>query len=229
MNERIRKLREQSLNAVNKISIERALLLTEFYKSDKARGKSIPELRALSFKYILGKKDIHVNNGELIVGERGPEPKATSTYPEVCLHNLNDLEMIDNRKKVSFKADEKVKKVYKEQIIPYWEKRSIREIIFSRLSTEWKEAYEAGVFTEFLEQRAPGHTVLGKKMFETGMVDLIREIDESITKLDLINDPDSSSKIEELNAMRISAQELSCMRKGMQRNLRDCPQLKKTP
>lgn len=206
MNERIRKLREQSLNAVNKISTERALLLTEFYKSDEARGKSIPELRALSFKYILDNKVIHVNDGELIVGERGPEPKATSTYPEVCLHNLNDLEMIDNREKVSFKADKKVKEIYEEHIIPYWEKRSIREIMFSRLSTEWNEAYEAGVFTEFLEQRAPGHTVLGKKMFESGMEDIIEEIDESTAKLDLINNPESPAKLEELNAMRISAQ-----------------------
>ncbi|MCK5004925.1 MAG: glycyl radical protein [Candidatus Aminicenantes bacterium] len=206
MNERIKKLREQSLNAVNKISVERAILITEFYKSDEARGKSVPEQRALSFKYVLENKAIPVNDGELIVGERGPEPKATSTYPEVCLHNINDLEMIDNREKVSFEADEKVKEIYKEQIIPYWEKRSIRDIMFSRLPREWKDSYEAGVFTEFLEQRAPGHTVLGEKMFQNGMEDIIAEIDESIAKLDLINNPDSPAKIEELNAMRISAE-----------------------
>ena len=206
MNERIKKLREQSLNAVNKISVERAVLITEFYRSDEARGKSVPEQRALSFKYILENKAIPVNEGELIVGERGPEPKATSTYPEVCLHNINDLEMIDNREKVSFEADEKVKEIYKEQIIPYWEKRSVRDIMFSRLPREWKDSYEAGVFTEFLEQRAPGHTVLGEKMFQNGMEDIIAEIDESIAKLDLINNPDSPAKIEELNAMRISAE-----------------------
>ncbi|MCK5220829.1 MAG: glycyl radical protein [Candidatus Aminicenantes bacterium] len=206
MNARIKKLREQSLNAVNKISVERAVLITEFYRSDEARGKSVPEQRALSFKYILENKAIPVNEGELIVGERGPEPKATSTYPEVCLHNINDLEMIDNREKVSFEADEKVKEIYKEQIIPYWEKRSVRDIMFSRLPREWKDSYEAGVFTEFLEQRAPGHTVLGEKMFQNGMEDIIAEIDESIAKLDLINNPDSPAKIEELNAMRISAE-----------------------
>jgi len=206
MNERIKKLREQSLNAVNKISVERAVLITEFYRSDEARGKSVPEQRALSFKYILENKAIPVNEGELIVGERGPEPKATSTYPEVCLHNINDLEIIDNREKVSFEADEKVKEIYKEQIIPYWEKRSVRDIMFSRLPMEWKDSYEAGVFTEFLEQRAPGHTVLGEKMFQNGMEDIITEIDESIAKLDLINNPDSPAKIEELNAMRISAE-----------------------
>ncbi len=206
MNERIKKLREQSLNAVNKISVERAVLITEFYRSDETRGKSVPEQRALSFKYILENKAIPVNEGELIVGERGPEPKATSTYPEVCLHNINDLEIIDNREKVSFEADEKVKEIYKEQIIPYWEKRSVRDIMFSRLPMEWKDSYEAGVFTEFLEQRAPGHTVLGEKMFQNGMEDIITEIDESIAKLDLINNPDSPAKIEELNAMRISAE-----------------------
>ncbi|MCK5221511.1 MAG: formate C-acetyltransferase/glycerol dehydratase family glycyl radical enzyme, partial [Candidatus Aminicenantes bacterium] len=184
MNERIKKLREQSLNATNKISTERAVLLTEFYKSIEARGKSAPVLRALAFKHILVNKEIPVNDGELIVGERGPEPKATSTYPEICLHTINDLEMISNRKKVSFKVDEKVKEVYEDEIIPYWENRSIRDIIFSRLSDKWKDAYEAGVFTEFLEQRAPGHTVSGNKLFRTGMKDIFTEIDEAIEALD---------------------------------------------
>ncbi len=206
MNERIKKLRKQSLDAINKISAERAVLLNNFYKSSESRGRSVPVIRAMAFKYILEKKEIPVNKGELIVGERGPEPKATPTYPEVCLHSIEDLEMIDSRKKVSFKTDEELKDIYRKEIIPFWENKSTRDIMFSRLPDEWKDSYSAGVFTEFLEQRAPGHTVLGSKMFKSGLNDIISEIDEAIEALDIKNDPDSPAKKEELRAMRISAE-----------------------
>ncbi len=103
MNERIKQLRYNSLNAVNKISAERVLLVTEFYKSDLAQTVSIPVKRALAFEHILKNKHICINDGELIVGERGPEPKATPTYPEVSLHSLHDLRILNSRPKVSFR------------------------------------------------------------------------------------------------------------------------------
>ena len=102
MNTRIKKLREQSLNAINRISHERALLITDFYESDIAGQVSIPMQRALAFEYILEHKHICINDGELIVGERGEAPKATPTYPEICLHSIDDLETLDSRPKVSF-------------------------------------------------------------------------------------------------------------------------------
>ena len=71
MNGRIQKLRDQSLNAVNRISHERALLVTEFYQSDIANQVSIPMQRALAFNHILGNKYFCINEGELIIGERG--------------------------------------------------------------------------------------------------------------------------------------------------------------
>ena len=39
MTERIKKLREQSLNAENRLSAERALLITDFYKSGIANSE----------------------------------------------------------------------------------------------------------------------------------------------------------------------------------------------
>ncbi|MCK7532821.1 MAG: hypothetical protein MZV63_18195 [Marinilabiliales bacterium] len=41
---------------------------------------------------------------------------------------------------------------------------------------EWHDAYEAGLFTEFMEQRAPGHTVLDGKIYRKGMLDFKRDI-----------------------------------------------------
>ena len=208
MTDRIKKLREQSLNAVNCISAERAVLVTGFYETGIDRQVSIPVGRAMAFNHILSHKVICINEGELIVGERCPAPKACPTYPEICLHSLDDLEILDSRKKVSFKVDELVRRVYAERIIPFWKGRSNRERIMNSLPDEWLNAYKAGVFTEFQEQRAPGHTVLGSKIYKLGMIDLIMQIGKEISSLDFINDPMAYEKREELKAMEIAANAL---------------------
>lgn len=203
LTERIQKLREQSLNAENRISAERALLITEFYKSGVADAEPVPVQRAMAFQYILEHKAICINKGELIVGERGPAPKATPTYPEICVHSLQDLEILHNRKKVAFLSDEETRAAYRDIIIPYWEGKSNRDRIFKNVTSEWKDAYEAGIFTEFQEQRAPGHTVLGMKMFRTGLNDLKSEIHTALEKLDLLDDPEGVDKRDELRGMKI--------------------------
>jgi len=205
MNERIKKLRDQSLNAVNRISSERALLVTEFYKSNIAQQVSTPVKRAKTFEYILRNKNICINDGELIVGERGPAPKATPTYPEVCVHSLKDLEILDSREKVSFKVDAETKKAFKDVIIPFWQGKTQRDKIFNAMDSEWLDAYKSGIFTEFQEQRAPGHTVLGDKIYKKGMLDIIDDIQQSIESLDFYSDPKTLDKKEELNAMQIVA------------------------
>ena len=204
MNERIRKLREQTLAAKPAISAERALLVTEFYKRPETRGLSMPMQHALAFKSIMEKKTIVFNDGELIVGERGPAPKATPTYPEVCIHSLQDLRYLNDRKKTAFASDEETRRVYAEEIIPFWQGRSQRDRIFSEMTPEWIDAYEAGVFTEFMEQRAPGHTVLDGKIYRKGLLDFKKDIEAALAALDYLNDPAAYDKQEELKAMAVS-------------------------
>ena len=208
MNDRIKKLREQSLIADAKISLERAKLLTEFYLSDEAKLYSTPVKRAKSFEYLLSHKTLCLNDGELIVGERGPEPKATPTYPELCLHSIQDFEILNSRDKIPFKVDKELNTIQTEKIIPFWQGRSIRDKIFHEMDQEWKTAYSAGVFTEFMEQRAPGHTVLDDKIYKMGMKDFIVKINKQIELLDFENDDEALAKREELKAMHISANAL---------------------
>lgn len=208
MNDRIKRLREQSLNAKPFITPERAKLITEFYKNDVSQKVSVPVQRALAFKYLLEKKAICINRGELIVGERGPTPKATPTYPEITAHSLKDLRILDKRAKTSFSVDEKTKELYREEIIPFWRGKSIRDRIFDEVDQEWREAYNAGVFTEFMEQRAPGHTVLDDKIYRKGFLDFKKDIHKSIEDLDFLNDSEAYKKREELRAMDICADAL---------------------
>jgi formate C-acetyltransferase len=201
---RVKKLRDQSLNAIEKISAERALLITRFYKSDEARELSAPVKRAKAFEYLLKNKKIFINEGELIVGERGPAPKETPTYPEISLHSMKDLEILDSREKVFFRVDDEVKNIYEKEIIPYWKGRTNRDRLMSLMTPEWMNAYNAGVFTEFQEQRAPGHTVAGYRMFKTGFLAVKKEIKEVVEAIDFFTDNDAFDKIEELKAMDIA-------------------------
>ncbi len=204
MTDRVKKLREQSLNATETITAERAQLITRFYASREAQGLSAPVLRARAFEYLLRNKAICINDGELIVGERGPAPKATPTYPEISLHSIKDLDILNSREKVFFRVSDEVRKIYSEEIIPFWQGRSNRDRIMERMTPEWLAAYRAGIFTEFQEQRAPGHTVLGYKMFRTGFLDLKQEIADATGRLDFRNDPEAYERSEELRAMDIA-------------------------
>jgi len=208
MNERINTLREKSLNTEETISIERARLLTEFYRTKDASVNSAPVIRAKAFRYILENKELYLGEDELIVGERGPSPKATPTYPELCTHSLDDFNILNTREKIPFKVDDETRKYQENEVIPFWSGRSIRDKILNKMDTDWIEAYSAGVFTEFMEQRAPGHTVLDDKIYKMGMKDFRDKIKSAFDKLDFYNDPHAFSKREELIAMDICAEAL---------------------
>jgi len=206
LSKRVRQLRNQSVNTAPYISSERAELLTDFYQSGIADSESTPVARALAFKFLLENKEICINNGELIVGERGPSPRATPTYPELCCHTIKDLETADARERSRFIVTDEVKEVYREDIIPFWRGKTMRERVFVAMSEEWMSAFNTGVFTEFMEQRAPGHAILDDKIYKQGLLDFIGAIENRITEIDFHNDPEAYAKDQELKAMKIAAE-----------------------
>jgi formate C-acetyltransferase len=206
LNIRVKNLRQESINTRPFITPERALLVTEFYEKPKTNKLPMPTKRALALKHLLENKEIWIGKGELIVGERGPSPKAVPTYPEICCHSLEDLDILNSRKKTPYLVNEETRKAYKERIIPFWEEKSMRETIFTKMSNEWIAAYQSGIFTEFLEQRAPGHTVLGSNIYSRGMLDFKNDIISAMRRLDHERDAGAYRKEEELKAMQITAE-----------------------
>ncbi|HMD97673.1 MAG TPA: trans-4-hydroxy-L-proline dehydratase [Terriglobia bacterium] len=203
MNERVARLRQESLDTKPWLSTERALLVTDYYRN--TRTVSVPMQRAEAFHYLMEHKTIYIGDDELIVGERGPSPKGTPTFPELCCHTLEDFEILHTRAKISYSVDGAAHRAQQDQVIPFWRERSMRDQIFKEMSQEWKDAYEAGIFTEFMEQRAPGHTALGDVIYRKGLLDLKADIQTSLRRLDFLNDPDAYREREELRAMSIAA------------------------
>jgi len=208
MNPRIRKLREATLAAVPHISIERARILTETAGTREFACEPVPIQRALVFQAILARKSLYIGEGELIVGERGPAPSAVPTYPEICIHSAADMDVLDSRAKIPYRVDPETRRFHIEKIRPFWSGRSQRERMFRELPPEWHDAYNAGIFTEFQEQRSPGHTVLGEMIYHKGFLDLKLEIRDATQALDYENDPASIEKREELRAMDLCADAL---------------------
>lgn len=204
MNERIRRLREQSESAIPRVSLERARLVTESYL--RHAGKvSTPMLRALAFRHICENKVISISQGELIVGERGEGPQVTPTYPELCCHTLSDLQVMNDRGKIAFQVDDAAKQLQADYIIPYWQGRSVRDLLFNLMDKAWKDCYSSGVFTEFMEQRAPGHTVGDSKIFSQGFLEHIAAIEQHLDSLDYLIDHAAYEKAEQLRAMATCA------------------------
>lgn len=203
MNERIKRLHQQSVDTETTLTIERALIETAFYKEYYGKMPNCI-LRARNFYEICKKKTIYIGQDELIVGERGPVPKAVPTFPELTCHTVDDLHTLDTRELQPYHISQEDIDTYEREVIPYWNGRTQRERIFSHVSREWEEAYHAGVFTEFMEQRAGGHTSMDGKMYRRGLLDTKALIAEAISKLDFINDPEATDKQQELQAMDIS-------------------------
>ncbi len=207
MTERTQRLRKASLAAQPTISHERASLLTDFYQSHDGTC-SVPRMRARSFYYLCERKSLYLGDEELIVGERGPYPKAVPTYPELTCHSLSDLEILDSRPKTSYVCSGETRQVYRDKIIPYWQNRSMRAKILAEMTPAWLDAYECGIFTEFMEQRAPGHTVLDDKIYRKGLTDFKREIAQSLESLDYFGDREAYAKREQLRAMDVACDAL---------------------
>ena len=203
MNERVQKLRKISFETQPNLSIERALIQTAFYKNNFGKF-SIPVLRALNFLEICKQKTIYLGEGELIVGERGPSPKSVPTFPELTCHSVEDFNVLNTRNMQRYTISDQDIETYAREVIPFWSGKSMRERIFSHVPHEWSRAYEAGLFTEFMEQRAPGHTALDGKIYEKGMLDFKKEIQEQIGLLDFLNDPEATDRKEQLEGMKIS-------------------------
>ncbi|MDT8391241.1 MAG: glycyl radical protein [Lentisphaeria bacterium] len=203
MNPRIQRLRKASYEATPSLSIERALIETAFYKENYGKY-SMPVLRALNFMELCRRKTIYIGDDELIVGERGPRPKAVPTFPELTCHSVEDFHVLNSREMQPYHISQEDIDTYEREVIPYWRGRTMRERIFSHVPESWRAPYEAGLFTEFMEQRAPGHTSLDGKIYQRGMLDFKQEITERLAALDYLNDPEATDKAEELQAMAIS-------------------------
>ena len=84
--QRIKHLKEESINVNQEVCIERARYLTEGYK-EHADEPAIKK-RAYAFQNILKKISLFIEDGQLLAGNHAASLRAASIFPEYCVNWL---------------------------------------------------------------------------------------------------------------------------------------------
>jgi formate C-acetyltransferase len=191
--------------AVPSICLERALIETEVYQAREGKVP-VPVLRGLFFRELMSRRTLYLDDAELIAGEKGIAPQSAPTFPELCCHTLQDFENMAARERVSFAVSEADRQTQAEVIIPFWQERATLTKMMQLLPPEWHRLFEAGLFTEFMAQRGPGHTVADGKIYRKGYLDFIADIDGELRSIDYRRDMTAGARRAELTGMRLACE-----------------------
>lgn len=125
---RITLLKEKMLNEPRYVSIEQARIITRIYQENESL--SIPKKRALALKAALEELEIGVEKEELIVGNRTKGVRYGVVFPESGCSWINkEFETLPTRPQDKFRIKKEDVKEFKEIIYPYWQDRSLEDVI----------------------------------------------------------------------------------------------------
>lgn len=125
---RIAVLKEKMLQEPRYASIEQARIITRVYQENE--NLSIPKKRALSLKAALEELEISVEKEELIVGNRTKGVRYGVVFPESgCFWVNQEFETLPTRPQDKFLVREEDIKEFRETIYPYWQDRSMEDVI----------------------------------------------------------------------------------------------------
>jgi formate C-acetyltransferase len=75
---------------------------------------------------------ISIRDDELIAGNRTIKPRADYVAGDGPYWLLNELDQFPTRPQDRFAISEEDKRIYREVLFPYWEKRSMKDFINAR-------------------------------------------------------------------------------------------------
>lgn len=135
MKKRIEILKEKMLSEDRYVSIEQALITTRTYQ--KNEDKPVILKRALSLKNALELLEISIEPEELIVGNRTKGVRAGVITPEAGSSWIEkELETLPTRPQDKFKVHPEDAEAFRKKIAPYWQGKSLEDIIEDRYGKE---------------------------------------------------------------------------------------------
>lgn len=141
-----------------RLSLERAII----YKASmmESEGQPIVIRRARAFAAIVDRMEIAIHPGELIVGGRTVEPRSGVASPGLGADWLMDeLDTLATRSQDAFEVTEEQKRVYREELYPYFRARDMKSFIEIGLSDEARSLEEARVFRLGQTDKGQGHII----------------------------------------------------------------------
>ncbi len=210
MNPRVEMLRERILNSRPALDIHRARLITRAYQ--EAEGEPMVTLRGKAMYRLFSELPVHIAPNELIVGSPTREPRSAQIFPEVQAGWIDqELDLVNTREWDPLYLSEEDKRELREEIIPFWNGKTISERVFrecpaetARLIYQDPSVYPTqptGLIDNFsLIQKGIGTTVPNyQKVLSLGIKGLLSQIDDARRRLDLTS-PEDVPRLQFLNA-----------------------------
>lgn len=176
MTARIERLKAAMFANPREISLERALLYTASHQ--QTEGEPTILRRAKATAYILDHVEISIRADELIAGNRTVKPRAGIVSPEMDPYwLLKELEQFPTRPQDRFEIANEDKQIYREQLFPYWEKRSMKDFINEQMTDEVKTAVKTQIFSINQTDKGQGHIIIDyPRLLENGLGQLVDEM-----------------------------------------------------
>ena len=176
MTNRTQRLKDRLFANPREISLERALLYTASHK--QTEGEPVMIRRAKATAWILDHVQISIRDDELIAGNRTIKPRAGIMSPEMDPYwLLKELDQFPTRPQDRFNINEEDKRIYREELFPYWENRSMKDFINAQMTDEVKNAVSTQIFSVNQTDKGQGHIIIDyPRLLENGLAALVTEI-----------------------------------------------------
>lgn len=176
MTNRTQRLKDRLFANPREISLERALLYTASHK--QTEGEPVMIRRAKATAWILDHVQISIRDDELIAGNRTIKPRAGIISPEMDPYwLLKELDQFPTRPQDRFNISEEDKRIYREELFPYWENRSMKDFINAQMTDEVKNAVSTQIFSVNQTDKGQGHIIIDyPRLLENGLAALVAEI-----------------------------------------------------
>ncbi len=178
MTNRISRLKTALFANTREISLERALLYTASHR--QTEGEPVILRRAKATAYILEHVEISIRDEELIAGNRTVKPRAGIMSPEMDPYwLLKELDQFPTRPQDRFAISEEDKRIYREELFPYWEKRSMKDFINGQMTDEVKAATSTQIFSINQTDKGQGHIIIDyPRLLNHGLGELVAQMQQ---------------------------------------------------
>ena len=163
---RVNRLKNRVILTRPEMDLENAAILTEGFIASE--GEPLVVKKAKAFRRQCQKKSVEIWADELIVGCSGSKIRAGILCADSCWSVLNEeLDTISERSYDPFHLGDKDRKIFEEEIRPYWKGRSNYEDWQAQIPDDTRELRDNGVI--YINRKAVrgfGETTAGYELLE---------------------------------------------------------------
>ncbi len=182
---RIEALRQQYLSTRVDMDVWDALYMTEGFQASEGQPWAIQ--KAIGYKNVCEKKDVYIQDHELLVGGVGFKPRCGILNPDsACSVIEKELDTISTRPYDPFFLSEEAKKVFMDKIAPYWRGKCVLDRWNAMMPDDVRTMRDGGMlyvdkkFVRGYGENTPGWTTLLAK----GIGGIKRDAEAKLAALD---------------------------------------------